>query len=138
MIEVDIPIRFADVDAAEIVYYPRYFHFFHVGMEEFFARVVGEHYSRFVSDRRRGLPTVRVETDFRSPLRYGETLRLEVSIEQVGETSVHWCFDGTEAESKRDVVRARVVTVYSDLERLRKLSVPPELRERLVPTRSGS
>ena len=36
--------RFGDFDAAGIVYYPRYLHFCHVGMEEYFRHVVGIDY----------------------------------------------------------------------------------------------
>lgn len=131
MIEVAIPIRFADVDSAGIVYYPRYFHFFHVAMEEYFERALGLPYPDLVGREREGLPTVRVETDFLAPLRYGDTLLLEVGVERVGETSVVWRYEGTESADRVPVVRARVVTVYSDLDLLEKLEVPSTLRDRI-------
>jgi len=137
MIEINIPIRFADVDAAGIVYYPRYFHFFHVAMEEFFDGALGIHYSKLVSDERMGLPTVHVETDFVSPLRYGDVLRFEVRVGKIGTTSVEWFFEGQDAKTDRRVVSARTVTVYSDLRTLEKRPVPQRLRELLEGTRSA-
>ena len=32
-----LKIRFGDIDRAGIVYYPRFMHYFHVALEEFFA-----------------------------------------------------------------------------------------------------
>ena len=36
--EFATPVRFADVDHAGIVYYPRFFHYFHMAFEELFRR----------------------------------------------------------------------------------------------------
>ena len=35
------PVRFADVDHAGIVYYPRFFHYFHLAFEELFRSRMG-------------------------------------------------------------------------------------------------
>ena len=36
-----LKIRFGDIDRAGIVYYPRFMHYFHVALEEFFAGKLG-------------------------------------------------------------------------------------------------
>ena len=36
-----LKIRFGDIDRAGIVYYPRFMHYFHVALEEFFASELG-------------------------------------------------------------------------------------------------
>ena len=46
-----LTVRFGDLDPAGIVYYPRYLHMCHVGMEEYFRHVVDLAYPRFVSER---------------------------------------------------------------------------------------
>ena len=38
-----LPVRFADVDHAGIVYYPRFFHYFHVAFEELWRARIGHH-----------------------------------------------------------------------------------------------
>ena len=44
-----LPVRFADIDHAGIVYYPRFFHFFHVAFEELWrARIGPRAYSELI------------------------------------------------------------------------------------------
>ena len=70
------PVRFADVDHAGIVYYPRFFHFFHLAFEELWrARMGARAYSELLDSERIGFPAVRAECEFRAPLRFGETPR---------------------------------------------------------------
>ena len=124
-------VRFGDVDSAGIVYYPRYAHYFHIGMERFFQEALGIDYADLVAGRQFGLPIVRLETDFRSPLRYGDRVEMEISIGRIGTTSVEW-FYGLRREADGEVVAsARTVTVATDLEALRKLEVPDWLRSGL-------
>ena len=40
-----IKVCFADIDNAGIVYYPRFLHYFHLAMEEFFAQTLGIDYA---------------------------------------------------------------------------------------------
>src|SRR5262249_62204337 len=74
------PVRFADVDYARVVYFPREIHWLHLVMEDFFREEVGIPYSEMLEKDRIGFPTVRLEMDFSSPLRFGDegdvTLRL--------------------------------------------------------------
>jgi len=129
-----IDARFGDFDAAGIVYYPRYLHFCHVGMEEYFRHVVGIDYPRFLHEHRLGLPAVRTEVEHRRPIRYGEPVELEVEVVRVGGSSVEWRDrfwhpDGGERAS----TEARIVTVLVDMTSFEKRSVPGWLRERLAP-----
>ena len=85
-----LTVRFGDLDPAGIVYYPRYLHFCHVGMEEFFRHEVGIDYPTVLAEHRIGLPSVRTEVEHRRPIRYGDPVELEVEVTRVGETSVTW------------------------------------------------
>ena len=40
MFELTFPVRFDDVDAAGLVYYPRLLDYCHVGLEDFFTAVL--------------------------------------------------------------------------------------------------
>jgi len=126
-----LTVRFGDVDLAGFVYYPRLVHYCHVAMEEFFAREVGLDYARFLADHRQGLPTVRLEADFRRPLHYGDRIEIEVRVQKLGESSIHWLFrllrDGLEPPT----AEVRVVTANMDAETLTKRPVPDWLREKL-------
>ena len=76
-------VRFGDVDSAGIVYYPRYAHYLHIGMERYFAEVVGIDYSELTVERRYGLPTVRLEVDYRQPFRYGDRVSMEIDVGRI-------------------------------------------------------
>ncbi len=67
-----IKICFADIDNAGIVYYPRFMHYFHLAMEEFFISGMGADYSDVLHKRNVSLPTVHLEADFRRRLHYGD------------------------------------------------------------------
>ena len=128
-----IIVRFGDVDSAGIVYYPRYAHYLHVGMERFFAEALGVDYAELTVERRFGLPTVRLEVDFKRPFRYGDRIEMEIAIGRVGATSVEWLY-ALRAEGEEAVrARARTVTVASDLATIEKVDVPGWLRDALAP-----
>ena len=83
-----LKIRFGDIDRAGIVYYPRFLHYFHVALEEFFARELGIEYHKVIETHRIGLPTVHLETDFSRPFSYGNNIEVEVRVFAVGSTSI--------------------------------------------------
>ncbi|MBA3541056.1 MAG: acyl-CoA thioesterase [Deltaproteobacteria bacterium] len=83
------PVRFADVDHAGIVYYPRFFHLFHLTFEELWrARIGARAYVDILDRERIGFPAVRAECDFKAPLRFGDTCEIELSISRMGRTSI--------------------------------------------------
>ena len=85
---VAVKVRFADVDNAGIVYYPRFFHYFHVAFEEMFSEKFGIPYVDVLAKEKIGFPAVRVENDFKAPLRFGEVADVEISVVRIGTKSV--------------------------------------------------
>jgi len=83
------PVRFADVDHAGIVYYPRFFHLFHLTFEELWrARMGARAYSDLIDRQRIGFPAVRAECDFKAPLKFGDTAEIELTISKLGTKSI--------------------------------------------------
>jgi 4-hydroxybenzoyl-CoA thioesterase len=83
------PVRFSDVDHAGIVYYPRFFHYFHLAFEELWrARIGPRAYSELLDRERVGFPAVRAECDFKAPLRFGDTAEIEVTVPKLGAKSI--------------------------------------------------
>ena len=83
------PVRFADVDHAGIVYYPRYFHLFHLAFEELWrARLGPRAYSELIDRDRIGFPAVRAECEFKGPLRFGDSAEIEVTVKKLGAKSI--------------------------------------------------
>jgi 4-hydroxybenzoyl-CoA thioesterase len=130
------PVRFADVDHAGIVYYPRFYHYFHIAFEEFFrARMGGSAYLDLLDRRRIGLPAVRSECDFRAPLRFGDVVRVEMSIDRLGGKSVGFRYrlfrlDQAAPEAAGELCAdGKVVCVVTDLAHFRGVEIPPDLRQ---------
>jgi len=83
------PVRFSDIDHAGIVYYPRFFHLFHLAFEELWrARIGPRAYSELIDREHVGFPCVRAECDFKAPLRFGDTAEIEVSVTRLGARSI--------------------------------------------------
>ena len=84
-----LPVRFADVDHAGIVYYPRFFHYFHVAFEELWRARIGPHaYRDLIDVDRVGFPAVRAECEFSAPLRFGDTAEIEITVTRLGTKSI--------------------------------------------------
>ncbi len=81
-------VRFGEIDHARVVYYPRFFHYFHQAFEEWFAGALGVSYPDLVLKENVGFPSVRVETEFLAPLRYGDRIRVDVQLLEIGRTSI--------------------------------------------------
>lgn len=124
-----LKVRFGDIDHAGIVYYPRFLHYFHVALEEFFTSVVGIEYHTVINEHRLGLPSVHLEIDFRRPLRFGDEIDVEVRGLELGTTSVTWRY----AVWKQDgslAAEATIVTVALDMDAFSKRPLPEWLRGR--------
>ena len=130
MFTCEIPVHFGFVDQARIVYYPHVFHFCHVAMEEAFRSVIGPYRDVLEKDRL-GFPTVHIETDFEETIAYGETLRVGVTVEKIGTTSVAFRFEGRRASDGARAFVARITTVCVDMDRFAKVPVPPRYRDAL-------
>jgi 4-hydroxybenzoyl-CoA thioesterase len=127
MVRYERPVRFEDVDAAGIVFFARILGYCHEAMEALFSPLEGG-YVRLITERRLGLPTVHVETDFTAPLRYGDTARIDVTAPHVGTTSCTLAYTVTRARDGTRVAKAKHVCVVSDLDALTKRPIPADVR----------
>lgn len=123
-------VRFADVDAGGIVFFPRYFEILNEVVEDWFAQALGASFSEMLA-RRRGVPTVRIEADFLSPGRLGEQLEFALEVLQLGRSSITLAVSGHHGETCR--VSIRQTLVFMDLDRERATPLPAELRTAMAP-----
>jgi 4-hydroxybenzoyl-CoA thioesterase len=121
------PVRFAEVDAARLVFFARFLDFCHDALEALFEAIPGG-YNHLALVRDVGIPTVRIEVDFRRPLRYGDVARFEIDILRLGNTSVtirhviHRQSDGEIAALIRHVV------VVAKMSTLTPIPIPEDVR----------
>ena len=128
-----IKVCFGDIDNAGIVYYPRFMHYFHLAMEEFFRCELGIDYADVLHKHNVSLPTVHLESDFRRRLKYGDRIDMEVRVLNIGQTSITWGYRGYRAGDDGEVVvEGHNVTVCLATDTFEKISVPDWLRESLT------
>jgi 4-hydroxybenzoyl-CoA thioesterase len=132
-----MPVRFADVDHAGIVYYPVFFHYFHVAFEELFiARMGARSYVELLDRDRVGFPAVSSSCDFKAPLRFGDTVEIELAIERIGEKSITFRYrvwKAAEGDRAGETLAAegRTVCAVVDLSAFRAIAIPDRLRPML-------
>ena len=128
-----IKVCFGDIDNAGIVYYPRFMHYFHLAMEEFFSSEMGVDYADVLHKRNVSLPTVHLEADFRRRLRYGDEINMEVRIIKIGQNSITWGYKGYRRVGKEEiVVEGQNVTVCVSTDTFAKREIPEWLRKSLA------
>lgn len=127
-------VRFGDVDHAGIVYYPHFFHYFHTAFEEmFFARACGavRSYRQVLDELKIGFPAVNVECDFKHPLRFGDSVEVELVPARIGEKSVTFHYVATKvgAEADGPCAEAKITCAVIDMGSFRAVPLPASLRE---------
>ncbi|MDM0070713.1 thioesterase family protein [Variovorax sp. J31P207] len=123
-------IRFSDCDPAGIVFYPQYFVMFN-GLVEDWVNAMGVGYQRLIVEQRIGLPTVRVEADFRAVSRFGDSVTLALVVERLGTRSLTLALQcvGADCELR---MQMRQVLVTTSLETHRALEIPAALRDAIL------
>ena len=125
-----LPVRFADCDPAGFVYYPVLFHYFHVGLEEFFAAQCELSYATLMSEHRLGFPTVKVETSFSAPLTYGDEFELHTRVVETGNSSAKFEYRITRLTDGVECARSIQTHVCMDLDTRGSVTIPDWLRGR--------
>jgi len=126
------PVRFADVDHAGIVYYPRFFHYFHVAFEELWrARIGPKAYSDIIDNQRIGFPAVRAECDFKAPLKFGDTAEIEVSIPRLGAKSITFRYRIFRSGDRALCAEGQVITAVVDLAKFVAVAIPEHVTDML-------
>lgn len=124
-----LPVRFADVDFARILYFPRYFHFVHLVMEDFFREVLDLPYSVVLKDDKVGFPTVHVEADFSAPLEFGDEADIAMRVKELGRSRV--VFDYEVTRRGKPAGRCVQTTVAVSMESWKPIELPARYREAL-------
>lgn len=137
------PVDFQDVDAAGIVFFARFFDYAHDAMEHFFDGIpprpggVRPGYADLVMKRRIGFPVVHITADFRSPLRYGDVVRIETTVTKIGTSSITLRYAMTRASDGKDVATLEHVVVATSVDTVTKVDLPADVLA-LLRARAGA
>lgn len=126
--ETGMRVDFADVDAAGIVYFARVLDYCHIAYERFLDSI-GLPLPDLLADRAFLAPIVHAEADYRSPLRHGEAIRVEVTVPRIGRRSYETAY--TVSGPRGLSALGRLVHATIDGARFEAIEVPERLREAL-------
>ncbi|MBY0567184.1 MAG: acyl-CoA thioesterase [Hyphomonadaceae bacterium] len=121
----EIIVRFEHCDAAGIMFYPRFFALVNETVEDWFASL-GFDFKTLHVDQRKGVPTVRLESEFVAPVRMGDVLKQSLGVEALGNASLglkHLAVVGDGA-----VARFDQTLVFTDLNAMKAEPWPADLR----------
>ena len=122
-------IRFSDCDPAGIVFYPQYFVMFNGLVEDWVEEGLGVGFRKLVIERRIGLPTVRLEADFRAVSKMGDRVALALEVERLGTRSINLNLRCTGTADGEPRMQMRQVLVTTSLESHKAVEIPGDLRE---------
>lgn len=125
----EITVDWGDTDAGGLIYYPRFFHFVIVGLNDYFRLATdGEH--PMETYRRDGyvLPAVEASASFYSPLRAGNEAVIETTVVTSGTSSLTIAFSIGPTSSEERVADGEVSFVFVD-ETFEVTPLPEEIHE---------
>ena len=125
-------VRWGDVDAARIIFYGAYIHFFEFAETELF-REVGLHYGVMFDELKIWLPRVHLECDFHRAARLDDLLEVSVYVGRIGNKSMRLNFEVRRQGSEELVATAHFVLAAVDQNTFETVPIPSELREKLAP-----
>jgi YbgC/YbaW family acyl-CoA thioester hydrolase len=125
-------VRWGDVDAARIIFYGAYIHFFEFAETELF-REVGLHYGTMFDELKIWLPRVHLECDFRRAARLDDLLEVSVYVGRFGTKSMKLNFEVRRKNEPELIATAHFVLAAVNQDTFETVPIPAELRERLAP-----
>jgi YbgC/YbaW family acyl-CoA thioester hydrolase len=125
-------VRWGDVDAARIIFYGAYIHFFEFAETELF-RAVGLPYSVMFDELDVWLPRAHIECDFRRAAQLDDLLEVAVYVGRIGTKSLRLNFEVRRKGESELVAEAHFILVAVRRDTFETVSVPDELKRRLAP-----
>ena len=122
-------VRFSHCDPAGIVFFPQYLVLFHQHVEDWFNQCLEINYADFISRRRCGIPTVKLECEFKAPSRMGEQVTLSLGVASIGRSSLNLELACRAGDQVR--VTARQTLVITSLDTDRAIPIPEDLLTQL-------
>lgn len=135
--EVTVEIGFKHCDPAGIVFYPRYAEMVNDTVEHWFKNGLGVDFDGLHRVRRIAIPTVKLNFEFKAPSRLGEALTSTLSVVATGRSSVALMVEFA-GQDKRPRLRAEVTFIFVDMESMKSLEIPSDLKRSIERYRSSA
>jgi acyl-CoA thioesterase FadM len=128
-----VTVRFEDTDARGILFYGRIQTLAHHLFEDFVVSEIVARWEDWFQNDRVMAPIRHAEATFHHPMLPGRQYDGELTISKIGDTSVEITTRFVDRSAPEPVLCAetRVVKVFTDAARMRKVPIPSEIRARL-------
>lgn len=123
-------VRFGHVDAAGIVFFPRYFEFLNNAVEAWFDEALGLSYRDMHVRDRSGTPLVETAAKFLKASRLGDRLEFTLSVTGIGRATFDLAVTCRCAGEVR--MTATLRHIYVQLDPMKSRTIPDDLRERIA------
>jgi YbgC/YbaW family acyl-CoA thioester hydrolase len=123
-------IRFQDIDAAGIIFYPRVLEMFHDAYGVFLARA-GHPLPEVLRSETWIAPVRHAEADYFRPLRFGDPVRVEICRAHVAETETTLGYRIERTDTGELCVVGQVVHTFVDRASFRRIPIPEKLASAL-------
>jgi 1,4-dihydroxy-2-naphthoyl-CoA hydrolase len=118
-------VRFQDVDAAGVVFYPRILEYFHDAYVDF-LRAAGHPLEEALKSRAWAAPIQWADAHFLKPMRFGDAVETAIVLAQVAGSELQLGFRTSLPDGKPAAIGA-TRAVFVDLATFRRTEAPPEL-----------
>jgi acyl-CoA thioester hydrolase len=107
---IEVTVRFSEADSLGIVWHGHYLRYFEDGREAF----GGEHGLGYLDVYKQGytIPVVKVDCDYKRPLRYGEKVHIETTFWNTEAAKLIFTYVLRNAESKVIVATGKSIQVF--------------------------
>ncbi|MDQ2779034.1 MAG: acyl-CoA thioesterase [Pseudomonadota bacterium] len=123
-------IRFAHCDPAGIVFFPQYFVLFNGLVEDWVSDALGIRYAGLITERRIGLPIVKLDCEFTAVSRLGDEVTLALAVQRIGRSSLTLQLECSGPADLR--LRMTQVLVTTNLDTHRAVALPDDLRAAML------
>jgi 4-hydroxybenzoyl-CoA thioesterase len=128
--EVTRRVRFADVDPAGIVFYPRYFEMINATVEDWFDAGLDYGFDQMIRGGGIGIPLAHIEVAFTAPSRLDDTLTFALTVLSVGRSSIK--LEITASCDGELRFTAHPTLVHIDIAKHRPTRIPDPLKLRML------
>jgi YbgC/YbaW family acyl-CoA thioester hydrolase len=136
-ISAEKTVEFAETDAAGLVHYSNYLRYVEIAERALFEKIDAALLTD-LGHTLSGYPRTRVKCDYSAPLRFGDRIRIELSVTSVGEKSLGYRFrilKKIDADNWTRAAKGELITVHAEVKKpggeITPLPLSPDLKVKL-------
>lgn len=122
-------VAFDEADGEGIVFFGNYFRLAHRALEQFIP-LLGIPWEEWFKNAEWGVPLRHVEADYLQPLKPGDEFTVQIQVQEIGESSVHFAYE-FRGQDGEPTARLKTSHVFVGRKTFKKVTIPASVRERL-------